>query len=111
MSGVRASGLLKAGTSQSTSTPNTSRTFTVVSGAARTVRCEASKLLSVMSFIAWPRKTFREARQAYIGPMPPPDPIEMFRQSLVGKVRGMFNDLNAGEQSVPPSDEALFERN
>lgn len=43
--------------------------------------------------------------------MPPPDPIEAFRQSLVGKVRGVFNDLNAGEQPVPPSDEALFERN
>lgn len=43
--------------------------------------------------------------------MPPPDPIEAFRQTLVGKVRGVFNDLNAGEQPVPPSDEALFERN
>lgn len=43
--------------------------------------------------------------------MPPPDPIEAFRQSLVGKVRGVFNDLNAGEKPVPPSDDALFERN
>lgn len=43
--------------------------------------------------------------------MPPPDPIEAFRQTLVGKVRGVFNDLSAGEQPVPPSDEALFERN
>lgn len=43
--------------------------------------------------------------------MPPPDPIETFRQSLVGKVRGVFNDLSAGETPVPVSDEALFERN
>ena len=47
--------------------------------------------------------------------MPPPkfpaDPIETIRRSLVGKVRGVFNDLNAGEAPVPPSDEALFERN
>lgn len=43
--------------------------------------------------------------------MPPPDPIEALRRSLVGKVRGVFNDLNAGEKPVPPSDEALFERN
>ena len=43
--------------------------------------------------------------------MAPPDPIEALRQSLVGKVRGVFNDLNAGEQPVPPSDEALFEKN
>ena len=41
----------------------------------------------------------------------PPDPIEALRQTLVGKVRGVFNDLNAGERPVPPSDEALFERN
>lgn len=41
----------------------------------------------------------------------PPDPIEAFRQTLVGKVRGVFNDLSAGERPVPPSDEALFERN
>lgn len=43
--------------------------------------------------------------------MPPSDPVEAFRQSLVGKVRGVFNDLEAGERPVPPSDEALFERN
>ena len=43
--------------------------------------------------------------------MPPPDPIEAFRQTLVGKVRGVFNDLNAGEQPVTLSEEALFERN
>ena len=41
----------------------------------------------------------------------PADPIETLRRSLVGKVRGVFNDLNAGEKPVPPSDEALFERN
>lgn len=43
--------------------------------------------------------------------MPPPDPIETLRQALVGKVRGVFNDANAGETPVPPSDQALFERN
>jgi uncharacterized protein (DUF2236 family) len=43
--------------------------------------------------------------------MPPRDPIEAFRQTLVGKVRGVFNDAQAGEAPVPPSDEALFERN
>ena len=43
--------------------------------------------------------------------MLPRDPIEAFRQSLVVKVRGVFNDTQAGEAPVPPSDEALFERN
>lgn len=43
--------------------------------------------------------------------MPAPDPIEALRQALVGKVRGVFNDLESGERPVPPSDEALFERN
>ncbi len=43
--------------------------------------------------------------------MPPPDPIESIRQALVGKVRGVFNDLEAGERPVAISDEALFERN
>lgn len=42
--------------------------------------------------------------------MPPPDPIEAIRQALVGKVRGVFNDVDAGEAPVPPSDQALFER-
>lgn len=43
--------------------------------------------------------------------MQSPDPIESFRQALVGKVRGVFNDPEVGEKPVPPSDEALFERN
>lgn len=42
--------------------------------------------------------------------MPPPDPIEALRQSLVAKVRGVFNDQRVGEEPVPPSDDALFER-
>ena len=46
--------------------------------------------------------------------MPPPDPLERFSERLrlgvVGKVRGVFNDASAGEAPVPPSDEALFER-
>ncbi len=41
----------------------------------------------------------------------PPDPIEALRQTLVGRVRGVFNDRGAGEKPVPPSDEALFARN
>ncbi len=43
--------------------------------------------------------------------MQPPDPIESVRQALVGKVRGVFNDPEVGEKPVPPSDDALFERN
>ena len=43
--------------------------------------------------------------------MPPPDPIENIRNAVVGKVRGVFNDLQAGEQPVAISDEALFEKN
>ena len=43
--------------------------------------------------------------------MPPPDPIESLRQAVVGKVRGVFNDLQAGERPVAISDEALFEQN
>lgn len=41
----------------------------------------------------------------------PPDPLESLRQTVVGKVRGVFNDLQAGERPVTISDEALFERN
>ncbi len=39
-----------------------------------------------------------------------PDPIELARQKLVHSVRGVFNDTAGGEQPVPPSDEALFEK-
>lgn len=35
---------------------------------------------------------------------------ESLRRKLVQRVRGVFNDLEGGEQPVPPSDEALFER-
>lgn len=41
----------------------------------------------------------------------PPDPIEKLREAVVGKVRGVFNDLQAGERPVAISDEALFEKN
>lgn len=42
----------------------------------------------------------------------PQEPLsERFRRSLVDKVRAVFNDVEGGEQAVPPSDEALFERN
>lgn len=39
-----------------------------------------------------------------------PDPIESLRLKLVNQVRGVFNDLEAGQEPEPPSDEALFER-
>ena len=38
------------------------------------------------------------------------DPVESFRQSLVERVRGVFNDTAQGEQPTPPSDDALFEK-
>jgi len=38
------------------------------------------------------------------------DPIERLRLKLVDQVRGVFNDLEAGQQPVPPSDDALFGR-
>lgn len=38
------------------------------------------------------------------------DPIEILRSKLVNQVRGVFNDVEGGQQPVPPSDEALFER-
>lgn len=42
--------------------------------------------------------------------MPPPSPSEFLRSRLVGKVRGVLNDVAAGQQPVALSDEALFER-
>lgn len=43
--------------------------------------------------------------------MLPPTPLsEHFRRKLVERVRGVFNDVQSGQQPVPPSDEALFER-
>ena len=42
--------------------------------------------------------------------MPQADLSEKLRQRLVGRVRAVFHDVEGGEQSVPPSDEALFER-
>ncbi|MBX7501822.1 oxygenase MpaB family protein [Qipengyuania mesophila] len=43
--------------------------------------------------------------------MLPPTPLsERFRRKLVERVRGVFNDVQNGQQPVPPSDEALFER-
>ncbi len=41
----------------------------------------------------------------------PQDPLsEKLRRTLVERVRGVFNDVEGGERSVPPSDEALFAR-
>lgn len=42
--------------------------------------------------------------------MPLPRPSEKIREQLVGRVRAMFNDVEGGQQPVPPSDNALFER-
>ncbi len=43
--------------------------------------------------------------------MPPPTPLsERLRLKLVERVRGVFNDVEGGQKPVPPSDEALFER-
>lgn len=42
--------------------------------------------------------------------MPPPDPIEFFRQQIVGSVRATFNEGDSNPPARPPSDEALFER-
>ncbi|HCY01811.1 MAG TPA: DUF2236 domain-containing protein, partial [Erythrobacter sp.] len=35
---------------------------------------------------------------------------ERLRLKLVEQVRGVFNDVESGQQPVPPSDEALFAR-
>ena len=42
--------------------------------------------------------------------MPPIPLSERLRLKLVEQVRGVFNDLESGQQPVPPSDEALFDR-
>lgn len=41
---------------------------------------------------------------------PFPDPAELVRRQLVRRVRAVFNDSSSGEQPVPPSDDAYFER-
>jgi len=38
------------------------------------------------------------------------DPIETLRLKLVDQVRGVFNDSSQNEKPVPPSQDALFER-
>ncbi len=38
------------------------------------------------------------------------DPIETLRLKVVEQVRGVFNDTQAGQKPVPPSDDALFEK-
>ena len=41
----------------------------------------------------------------------PTDPLsERLRLALVGRVRAVFNDAQSGEEPVPPSEEALFEK-
>jgi uncharacterized protein (DUF2236 family) len=42
--------------------------------------------------------------------MPPLSPSELIRRRLVGKVRGVLNDVEGGQQPVALSDEALFKR-
>ncbi len=41
---------------------------------------------------------------------PAPSPADFLRRRLVGRVRALFNDTDNGQQPVPPSDDALFER-
>ena len=40
--------------------------------------------------------------------MPPTPLSERLRLKLVERVRGVFNDVESGQQPVPTSDEALF---
>ncbi|PZT86739.1 MAG: DUF2236 domain-containing protein [Citromicrobium sp.] len=40
----------------------------------------------------------------------PPPLSERLRLALVEKVRGVFNDVENGQKPVPPSDDALFEK-
>ncbi|MXO89706.1 oxygenase MpaB family protein [Pontixanthobacter aquaemixtae] len=40
--------------------------------------------------------------------MPTMRPSDRIRQKLVDRVRAVFNDVDAGQEPVPPSDEALF---
>ena len=42
--------------------------------------------------------------------MLPPSPADLIRRRLVGKVRGVLNDVAGGQQPVALSDKALFER-
>ena len=39
-----------------------------------------------------------------------PSPVETLRERLVDQVRRTFNDQASKQKPVPPSDEALFER-
>jgi len=39
-----------------------------------------------------------------------PRPSEKIREQLVGRVRAVFNDVEGGQKPVPPSENALFER-
>jgi len=39
------------------------------------------------------------------------DPMETLRLKVVEQVRGVFNDTASGQEPVPPSDDALFEKN
>ena len=43
-------------------------------------------------------------------PSPPDTPIERFRLKLVEQVRNTFNDNASKQKPVPPSDDALFEK-
>ncbi|NMW30957.1 DUF2236 domain-containing protein [Altererythrobacter sp. RZ02] len=40
--------------------------------------------------------------------MTPSRPSEFVRQQVIGRVRAVFNDVENGQQPVPPSDDALF---
>ncbi|MXO84851.1 DUF2236 domain-containing protein [Altererythrobacter aurantiacus] len=42
--------------------------------------------------------------------MPAPRPSDFIRKRVVEGVRGIFNDSSQGQKPVPPSDEAVFEK-
>ena len=52
----------------------------------------------------------KPALLSYLRAMTSPSPSELVRLKLVEKVRDVFNDVEGGEQPVPVSDEALFEK-
>lgn len=54
-------------------------------------------------------RDFIPSREPYIGRMPERRPTDRIRDALVRRVRAAFNE--DGQQSVPPSDEALFAKN
>ena len=40
--------------------------------------------------------------------MAAPSPVESVREAIVSRVRATFNDIEAGQEPTPPSEDALF---